>query len=103
MIENIQLTDVTQHEFQAPAGKTYAVYNVTFSNISVASSNVNFWVVKNGNAISNDTKLLNAKTLTSGNVYNFNEKLFLTNLDKLVFNLDSGTNQINVIISYIEI
>lgn len=103
MIENIQLTDTTQYEFQAPAGKTYAVYNVTLSNISGADSDVNFWVVKNGNTINNDTKLLNAKTLTSGFVYNFNEKLFLTNLDKLVFNLNSGTNQINVIISYIEI
>jgi len=103
MIKTFKLISTSQQEFEIPAGKNYAIYNISLSNVSNATSPVNFWIVPNGELIDLDRKFLNAKSLDAGLIYNFNEKLFLSEGDKLVFALDSGTDQINVFISYIEI
>lgn len=104
MLEVLQLTDnTTEKLFQAPAGKNYAIYNIVFTNISGAASAYDGWIVKNGNAVDNNSLFIQAKSLTAGFVYNFNEKILLGPQDKISFKLNTGTNQINVFINYIEI
>jgi hypothetical protein len=104
MIENLKITDTTTEKFfQAPVGKNYAIYNILFTNVGVADSPFDCWLVKNGGVLSNDTLFLKAKNLTLGLVYNYNEKIFLGPGDKISFKLNSGTEQINIFVSYIEI
>lgn len=99
----LKLDSVTNQEMVVPTGKRYAIYNILFSNIAAAASVFNGWIVNNGDTNNNDNLFVSQKNIPAGDIFVFNEKLFLSEGDKLSFALDSGSNQINVFISYIEI
>jgi len=104
MVETLQLKDaITEKFLQAPVGKNYAIFSITFVNISGVASTINTWIVKNGDTANNDNLFLQQKSLTAGSVYTFKEKIFLGEQDKVAFMLDAGTDQVNVFINYIEV